>query len=123
MEGYFSDVNKVKAVQYMCTTAENRNADGTATCWGGKWYDQADTSAAISSSNTASFKTWLWMASPNADFTNGYRFFKGQTVMTAYFERQTVNAAWYESPVTFAGAYTTLASTAALVAGALFTLF
>lgn len=97
--------------------------DGTAGCFGGKWVDQKDKTAAISSSNTAAFQAYLYMASPNADFVNGFRFFKGQQVMTAYTEFSNSVYAIYGNPVTFSGAFTTVATTAGLVAGVLVSFF
>jgi len=106
-----------------CSSAVNRNMDGTAGCFGGKWVNQKDTTAAISASNTATFQAYLYMASQNADFINGFRFFKGQTVMTGYGEFSGGNFGLYSNPVTFSGAFTTVATTAGLVAGVLISFF
>lgn len=103
-----------------CSSAANRNQDGISTCWGQKF---TPATGATSASNPHVWRIWMYMAAYRADYTNGYRFFKGEEIQTlAYIKSGATKYAW-GNVITFSGASTYLASVAALVSGTCLLLF
>ena len=81
----------------------------------------------LSATNPHVWKFWLYQASYKADYTNGYRFFKGQEISTviaasAGFGGTEVISVW-GNVITLTGSIALMTTTGALVTGSLFSLF
>jgi hypothetical protein len=65
----------------------------------------------------------MYMAAYRADYTNGYRFYKGEEIQTLAYIKSGANKYAWGNVITFAGATTYFASAAALVSGACLLMF
>ena len=80
----------------------------------------------LSATNPHVWKFWLYQASYKADYTNGYRFFKGQEISTVIAANGGTGAeviSVWGNVITLTGSIALMTTTGALVTGTLFSLF
>lgn len=80
----------------------------------------------LSATNPHVWKFWLYQASYKADYTNGYRFFKGQEISTVIAANGGTGAeviSVWGNVITLTGSIALMTTTGALVTGSLFSLF
>ena len=80
----------------------------------------------LSATNPHVWKFWLYQASYKADYTNGYRFFKGQEISTVIAANGGTGAeviSVWGNVITLTGSIALMTTTGAFVTGSLFSLF
>ena len=80
----------------------------------------------LSATNPHVWKFWLYQASYKADYTNGYRFFKGQEISTVIAANGGTGAeviSVWGNVITLTGSIALMTTTGALVTGSLFSFF
>ena len=80
----------------------------------------------LSATNPHVWKFWLYQASYKADYTNGYRLFKGQEISTVIAANGGTGAeviSVWGNVITLTGSIALMTTTGVLVTGSLFSLF